>query len=962
MPYSKYKNPYILLAATLFSGFLLCALLFARVDPAKVVSAAQQSNDQCHGLDVVFLIDQSGSMGTQKGKGNDPDLIRGDAVKQMIGILGNNSLYQCPGTIHRLAVLGFGSTVVPYIDEATIAPRVDQFAEWKIQREPLYQKIKDSENLKGTDHALAMESAVEILNRWVDNPIGTDSRKRAIVLITDGGPCTETCPTDKDKYKEYAKEYLDDMENTFNADGNVLPFPGDGNSRSIWLFIIAMRGLNNDQTKTTTTTGPTLTPTPSNAPDYLANAELKSAWERLAQNHGGKLKILPLENQNAFLGTFAAEIMNELLGSKYVSVPCRQPIWIDPYLSDVTIVNFFIHGASPGNRLEDVNVTIHAMRGLEEVAVYSGTVTLKGQPKVHDFEADGPNKRYVFLNPLPGRYEIRVSGANQCDVDVQQGKTNAQFTLASPETDAVLPQVNNAPFYDLDNPTYFKFQATQEVADAKRKPLEEDPDFPITMVLTTTSSSPSGPVTETYALKRVQDGEYQSEKPITTQYPGTVTWEVTATAPNPRRDAAQPVNDPIVVYKDKGSFTVKAVERFSYKITAPTSGSELALNTVSGTKLLLVPITVSAQLLDQNLAQGDPRQILQGDLNAAFVADLLDLNGNLLEKDVPLHPVNGKLGFFTAQLGTNPSSPGGVYQEGDYEIQVRFEGQVDSLNYAPGTRRESVRFSGVTAKPVDAVLVAPGTSVLHKELGGCLGGEVNPFPVTVTLYVADAQGNKKQVNVQDLLTSTDKLQLMLYDSTNLTETVTLKPFSSAGGTILKGEVGGRLDSAGAYKLVLQLPNDALKSRYSWVTPEKTVNLTREDSLVTNPLACRGAAGTGVLLAVALLGFLIFIFTGGPTGIIRIIDANDQTMVASLHLSQWQRWNNTGNRKLKDIGVKQVKIWKTDPIGPRDPESPPIRAVQVEATDINGSKFFGPQTLETNMGALPFVQGYDIEYQ
>src|SRR5262245_45474388 len=111
---------------------LLLGLLPAKAEHRLI----QDVSDQCTGLDVIFLIDESGSM-----QFNDPHQVRGNTVRTVLDILGDNAVYFCPGTQHRIAVLGFGdqsgggTDTVAYISPTAIAPTLEHLPDWQVQKQ-----------------------------------------------------------------------------------------------------------------------------------------------------------------------------------------------------------------------------------------------------------------------------------------------------------------------------------------------------------------------------------------------------------------------------------------------------------------------------------------------------------------------------------------------------------------------------------------------------------------------------------------------------------------------------------------------------------------------------------------------------------------------------------------------------------------------------------------------------------
>jgi len=85
--------------------------LSVSAEPPQIVSIQSESiNDACYSLDVIFLIDQSSSMGAALFRPSDPTDQRETAVEAMIDWLAENALDRCPNSRHQVGVVSFGTT------------------------------------------------------------------------------------------------------------------------------------------------------------------------------------------------------------------------------------------------------------------------------------------------------------------------------------------------------------------------------------------------------------------------------------------------------------------------------------------------------------------------------------------------------------------------------------------------------------------------------------------------------------------------------------------------------------------------------------------------------------------------------------------------------------------------------------------------------------------------------------
>jgi len=181
------------------------------------------------GLDIVFLIDQSGSMGGKafsntswERPGNDPNGIRFQATQFGIDWLGNfraqQALFGNDLDINT-SVIYFGDRAEIRLAPAAIIPGT--LEDWQTERttllEPLSEDSYSGQNLGDTDFIDALASALEVLP---NNP----ERLQAIILLTDGEPCS----TDRDQcgsipaWRAHMREVIALQNSEFNATNQLL--------------------------------------------------------------------------------------------------------------------------------------------------------------------------------------------------------------------------------------------------------------------------------------------------------------------------------------------------------------------------------------------------------------------------------------------------------------------------------------------------------------------------------------------------------------------------------------------------------------------------------------------------------------------------------------------------------------------------------------------------------------------
>ena len=178
-------------------------------------SSLAQSPETYTGLDVVFLIDQSGSMGGADygypdRQATDPLGLRFEAVQYALDTLGQYRLLIAPSLAVRMAVIDFGDKPVVTLNWTPIAESPDT---WSTTRQQLLTQISadafraahNPDNLGNTNFMAAFEQAKALFDTL---PQG-EQHLRVVILLTDGEPCAITGPYQFNcKVPEQKKEHM----------------------------------------------------------------------------------------------------------------------------------------------------------------------------------------------------------------------------------------------------------------------------------------------------------------------------------------------------------------------------------------------------------------------------------------------------------------------------------------------------------------------------------------------------------------------------------------------------------------------------------------------------------------------------------------------------------------------------------------------------------------------------------
>jgi len=177
---------------------LLFVLLVMVVSIPLHQPALAQSTD-ITGIDVVFLVDQSGSMGGAAfgfpdREATDPEGLRFSAVDYALSTLAAYRQSIAPELDIQMAVVAFGDDTLEVLDWTPIADPTSPI-EWSVREQELSQSLSadrfreqlapDPANLGNTNFIAAFENAQALFDRQT----ASGNRLGVVILLTDGEPC-----------------------------------------------------------------------------------------------------------------------------------------------------------------------------------------------------------------------------------------------------------------------------------------------------------------------------------------------------------------------------------------------------------------------------------------------------------------------------------------------------------------------------------------------------------------------------------------------------------------------------------------------------------------------------------------------------------------------------------------------------------------------------------------------------
>ena len=388
--------------------------VFIQVSRFGFYHIAYAQEREITGVDVVFVVDQSGSMG---GKAfgsdehplpNDPNGLRFKGVQEMVERLAAYRINYFHDTDVRfnISVIYFGDKVVVQVPPVSID--VDNEKQWEALRKTLLAKLSAESfrtNLGFTDHLGALIEAKRILDKMRENWRPNERHYQVVFMLTDGEwylPCPKPAQPSEaqaSKSTEISQPwYCKDGE--FNRDAYVKKldeYIRENMPPNRYLFYV---GAINDRSR-----------------EWWSY--VSKWWEKWTNGHAKRLET------NTMWGFFDGILSNltvndPVLGKKkstegnVEAVPIEKGrVEIPPYLQRVT---FIVHKPHPDAR----------------VRIYQPDGTLVDTlPTTRIIGADSFIERIIVENPQPGFmrierpqnaeikyiYMIKVEAEVNCEVE-----------------------------------------------------------------------------------------------------------------------------------------------------------------------------------------------------------------------------------------------------------------------------------------------------------------------------------------------------------------------------------------------------------------------------------------------------------------------------------------------------------------------------------------------------------------
>ena len=254
---------------------------------------------------VLFVVDQSGSMGVGSPSTgiapSDREGNRRNAPGIALAGLANRRLFAAGHPVHVMGVIGFGDQAQVDLPLTAIGPDPNSPGAWVAEERLLIDRIK-ADNRGSTNFLGAFEAAAREFREQVQT-CGERTGQKAIVLVTDGGPClpAQGCNPNA-PFWNGDREHMRQVKELVRAS-----FPP--NEYRIWVLTLSR-------------------------PNAVDLERTRPDWEELAGQYRGRL--IALANNHQDIVEKVNSVLRELGVFEDRQWVCG-PNYVDPYLGHLQI-------------------------------------------------------------------------------------------------------------------------------------------------------------------------------------------------------------------------------------------------------------------------------------------------------------------------------------------------------------------------------------------------------------------------------------------------------------------------------------------------------------------------------------------------------------------------------------------------------------------------------------------------
>ncbi len=928
-----------------FAGTLMPA--GTRKNPsASNAFLASETTPKCWALDVVMLIDQSGSMTGDHG--SDPDAYRFEAAREVLDQLIQNRQEQCIEAVHRIGVVTFSDNATVFMPLKPITLHSEDDPDvWAEQYVELIEQAENSYPGDQTNFEAGFEAVKTVFSQAtkMDEPQDYGPRRQVIIFITDGFPTIDLYgqqPTTSVLMCSL-KSRLDDQ---FWKD------------KSIW--VLPLRA----------------------GRDYLydAGCQGNTIQQDFQEIASGGLVDLPYNEQA--IPAFVSSVVDSEFGQTSEKVSCNDIFYVDPYLQKMTL-RFYRRIGDVGSHVTLTkldNETGQPLFVLESGVVLESANDLGNMlfDPAKDYRFKKGKEEYEIQNPLPGAWKYELKGVSTADCMRQIEGRKIQFVAEVEllEADAIFAQVAETPYFDksIEPPMTFTIKLKNS---ANLQYVESDPNFPLKIRIEWTLPSgktqlPNGTPIQPYELNYTSDRRWQNEnQPILTPEDGTYRLEIVGIAASGDKKTESKE-----LFREVRSFEVKKLESLHFVLQEPPVSGYYACNKLRDGVSVSNPIPIKVQLQNSTDA-------ITYDLNQSFQATLVQADGQeLLDTDgKPLTVYLASSGgqTFSGALLENEQNVIGC---GQTILRVKFIGTYDENKYAMPQKEISLPMERVEAKGIWLQLQDKESAwlqgadewteypeVLRQEeitevqtkplrryqntLKAC--SMENVMPVAFRFQLAQDSDGKKLFAIKDIL---GKGKTTLYQAKLMGPSyeqnfdLVLKEMET--GPVLEGKPAETPRNEGKYTLTITPNPTAFGRGYVAAQDQLVFEFERKDTFFTTLTACRTASGVLTLLGLAFVVLCVLAVTGGPGGTVAFLDDQNDTIfgkgLSSMSITKWWRYRSP---TLAERGIKYAQF-------SRGASTKTSKSVHVKLVDKDGVVFHDSDVpAEMN---LPVAEGVSVFYQ
>lgn len=692
-------------------------ILFSLLSTCATATAQSESNedvnsvgDSCYSLDVVFIIDQSGSM-SEVGMPTDPTNQRETAVEAMVDWLAENALDRCPDARHQVGVISFGTD--PQIDLPMKEVAPSDFKQYLSLTRNIHESIT-STDLGYTDPIKAFRLAEKMFE---ENTIsGGGFRKKVIIFLTDGiinqgnnlpvGEATKELSDwinlnlPFDSVLLGREQCLSSLVDTY---GSLEDTPYEHLNKCIQDFDVSDTAYNNS-----VYINMLLMNYGSAWPKTV-----KTLYSEITQSHGGSVMDFYdqglSDNRNAIPAYFQT-VLASLIGVPSGAIACGANV-VNPYLDHAT---FIFYKYSPDTVVKIRYVDAQGVQ--HEIA---GNEASNGGFDVVEYSREGTNERYIFKDPYPGIWYIESDRCTNGGVNVfysEVALAAAQFSLNLP----VVPQYDLPPYYDASDP----FRITYQMHDVAGNIVQNSADPFFGLETSATVTDPNGKKLVYPMQWDATKKQFETVDPVQVPVPGPYSVELKGIAKKHNGEFSTQNLSKEVIFSDQTvlfdhlnlQFTVAYVTPFVITVEIPKDNQRIGQihkTILSGFPLKVSPIEVKVHVAMRDGELNIPITEILDDPSNSFTAYVEYPDGTHSESYLLKQDPHDSASFLGNIEGIDSTSP--------LKIHIDLSGSYNS-DYRPDQRNLVRSISRFDSLPIfrDGFYILLGILIVLALLGWIL--------------------------------------------------------------------------------------------------------------------------------------------------------------------------------------------------------------------------------------------------